>query len=158
MRWQLGIAVLVASGCGKIAEDFVYARPITDAEAQAIDCDEMCSRYGYNFDSVNFCTIAQPVVHPYLICKYELAYKDSPVDPNNETALPFPSGLDPATRGKVDLSWCPQQACTDRKPDGHLQRVTVTECRINERPPGFTSTKFLVCSIRTKTDASAAFQ
>jgi len=147
---MLGLALV---GACAITEDHVHIRPLAPTEESSrLDCDAACSEFGSN---VNFCTIATSIVRPYLACKMEVDFGSGTTD-SYEVGIPVPAGFDPATRGNVDLKWCSFSACelALRGRMGRPRRATVASCR-SIQP--FAS-RFLVCSVRTKTDAAVAFQ
>jgi hypothetical protein len=149
--------VLGALGACAVYEDHVRLVPITAAESEDVDCDRMCAEPG--IDSINFCTVASAVARPYLVCTLQVQL-NSGVDPW-EVGIEPPRGFDPTLQGPVALDNCPLSACAMpvRARMGYsAQGFTVTGCRIAQRPPALATKKFLVCSVRTKTDAAVAAQ
>ena len=148
------VSVVALAACA-VYEDHVRILPLID-ESQDLDCDKLCADPGIH--SVNFCTVATATVRPYLVCKLQVRM-NSGLDPW-EVGIEPPPGFDPTLQGPVALENCPASACAVpvRARMGYSATgFTVTGCRVAPRPARANG-KFLVCSVRTKTDASVAFQ
>lgn len=153
----VSVAVLGALGACAVYEDHVRILPLIADESQNLDCEKLCA--DPEIDSVNFCTVANRVARPYLVCELQVRLS-SGLD-RLEVGIEPPSGFDPTLKGPVALENCPQPACAmpvrDRMGDS-VQGFTVTGCRVAQRPAALATAKFLVCSVRTKTDVSVATQ
>jgi len=149
-------AALGALGACSVYEDHVRILPLA-AESQNLDCATLCA--DPDIDSVNFCTVATTTARPYLVCSLQVRL-NSGLEPY-EVGIEPPRGFDPTLQGAVALENCPLSACAlpvhERMGDS-ATGFTVTGCRVAQRPPALATAKFLVCSVRTKTDSSAAFQ
>ena len=153
----VSVAALAALGACAVYEDHVRLRPFTAAESQNLDCEKLCA--DPDVDSVNFCTLTTTAARPYLVCELQVRLS-SGLDPW-EVGIEPPRGFDPTLQGPVPLDNCPLAACAmpvrDRMGDS-AKGFTVTGCRVAQRPPALATKKFLVCSVRTKTDSSVAAQ
>ena len=147
-------ALFVLTGaCWWEYQDRVTLTPIFTSEVPT-DCEKACA--DPEIHSVNFCTVATSEIRPfYLACEARIDFGNGPDD--YEAALELPSGFDPTLRGAVDLKFC--YACAaavkERMHDS-IMTANTTACTVAERPKVYRDTKYLVCSVRTKTTASFA--
>jgi hypothetical protein len=151
------ITLIATLGACAVYEDHVRLLPLSAAESEHVDCAKMCA--DPDIDSVNFCTVASAVARPYLICEVEVRL-NSGLDPW-EVGIEPPRGFDPTLQGTVSLDHCPLSACAvpvRARMGDSAKDIAVTGCRVAQRPPALATKKFLVCSVRTKTDASVAAQ
>jgi len=157
-RVALGsVAALGALGACAVYEDHVRLLPLTAAESKNLDCEKACA--APDIDSVNFCTVATTAARPYLVCELQVRLS-SGLDPW-EVGIEPPRGFDPTLQGPVALENCPLTACAmpvRARMGDSAKGFTVTGCRVAQRPHALATKKFLVCSVRTKTDSSVAAQ
>lgn len=150
---RVALAYAVVLGACAIYEDHVRITPLA-ADESHLDCEKLCGDAGVH--SVNYCTVATYTPRPYLVCELQVRLA-SGLEPF-QIGIEPPRGFDPSLQGAVPLENCPLSACAqpvhDRMGDS-ATGFTVTGCRVApRRPPTITTTKFLVCSVRTKTDSS----
>ncbi len=148
---MIRVALVAVLGACVVHEDHVRLATLTDVESEHLDCETACA--APDIDSVNFCTVATTPARPYLICEVQ-ARLSSGLDPW-EVGIESPRGFDPTLQGEVALANCPVSACAEpvrNRMGDSVTDVTVTGCRVAPRPPALATKKFLVCSVRTKTD------
>lgn len=150
---RVALVSVAALGACAVYEDHVRILPLTAGETERLDCEKVCA--DPDIDSVNFCTVATAVARPYLVCELQVRLS-SGLHPW-QVGIEPPRGFDPTLQGAVALDNCPLAACAmpvRARMGDSAKGFTVTGCRVAQRPPALATAKFLVCSVRTKTDAS----
>jgi len=149
----VSVATLGVLGACAVYEDHVRLTPLTAADSETPDCEKVCA--DRDIHSVNFCTVAAYEARPYLVCSMRVRL-NSGLEPF-EVGIEPPRGFDPTLQGPVPLENCPVSTCAlpvhERMGDS-ATGFTVTGCRVAQRSAALTPKKFLVCSVRTKTDSS----
>ncbi len=148
------LCLVLLVGCGEyeLRDEMQYLklseiRPDFEGPLEGTGCYDLCRASMANHVGFVSCNEATVVAQPHLVCSLTNTAKRKDV---LSVVLPLPTGLDPRTRGELDVKWCPRETCVAPVSESHnvdAATETISGCRVHVVDP---AERFVACVVRLR--------